>query len=346
MANVSSSNSQKALVPKLRFPGFDGEWQYVKLSDIAEGFDYGLNAAAVEYDGERKYIRITDIDENSHKYIAEQKVSPKGATEEQYRVCANDILFARTGASVGKTYLYDTNDGLLYFAGFLIRAKITRANARFVFAQTLTEKYNRWVATTSMRSGQPGINAKEYETLPISITDAVEQNKISNFLTQLDLRIDKQRSLINTLKLYKRGLVRRIFPHTESLQPELRMTTYSGPWQSAKIGDIGSVLMCKRIYKEQTSTSGDVPFYKIGTFGGTADSYIPRELFLEYKAKYPYPQKGDVLISASGSIGRTVVFSGQDEYFQDSNIIWVKFDGTIGNIYAHSFIGKGLKVAR
>lgn len=167
--------------------------------------------------------------------------------------------------------------------------------------------------------------------IKIALPTLAEQRKISLLLKLLDDRIGCQRKLVDSLKLYKRGLVRRIFPQKESLQPELRMTTYSGPWHSAKIGDLGSVLMCKRIYKEQTSTSGEVPFYKIGTFGGTADAYIPRELFMEYKAKYPYPQKGDVLISASGSIGRTVVFSGKDEYFQDSNIIWVRFDGTITN---------------
>ena len=70
--------------------------------------------------------------------------------------------------------------------------------------------------------------------------------------------------------------------------------------------------MCKRIFKEQTSDEGEVPFYKIGTFGGIPDAFISRELFDEYKAKYPYPNKGDILISASGSIGRTVEFAGKN----------------------------------
>lgn len=89
--------------------------------------------------------------------------------------------------------------------------------------------------------------------------------------------------------------------------------------------------MCKRIFKEQTSSDGDIPFYKIGTFGNVADAYISRALFEEYKAKYPYPEKGAILISASGSIGRTVVFTGKDEYFQDSNIVWLKHDKRIEN---------------
>ena len=89
------------------------------------------------------------------------------------------------------------------------------------------------------------------------------------------------------------------------------------------LGDIGKISMCKRIFKEQTSAEGEIPFYKIGTFGKVADSYIPRKIFEEYKEKYSYPKKGDVLISASGTIGRTVIFDGKPSYFQDSNIIWI-----------------------
>ena len=91
--------------------------------------------------------------------------------------------------------------------------------------------------------------------------------------------------------------------------------------------------MCKRIFKEQTSEEGDIPFYKIGTFGGTPDAYISRELFEEYKKAYQYPSKGDILISASGSIGRTVEYTGKDEYFQDSNIVWLKHGDDINNSF-------------
>ena len=96
-----------------------------------------------------------------------------------------------------------------------------------------------------------------------------------------------------------------------------------------KLKDIGKVCMCKRILKSQTSSSGDVPFFKIGTFGGNADAYISQALFNEYKAKYSYPQNGDVLISAAGTIGRTIVFDGTPSYFQDSNIVWLKHDESI-----------------
>ena len=108
-------------------------------------------------------------------------------------------------------------------------------------------------------------------------------------------------------------------------------------WEQRKLGDLGTVSMNKRIFKEQTSENGEIPFYKIGTFGGKADAYISRELFEEYKTKYPYPQKGDILISASGSIGRTVEFTGKDEYFQDSNIVWLNHHNRINNSFLKYF---------
>ena len=90
-----------------------------------------------------------------------------------------------------------------------------------------------------------------------------------------------------------------------------------------KLGEVGDICMCKRIMKDQTSEIGDIPFFKIGTFGGKADAYISRALFEDYKEKYSYPKKGEILISAAGTIGRTIVFNGEDAYFQDSNIVWI-----------------------
>lgn len=95
------------------------------------------------------------------------------------------------------------------------------------------------------------------------------------------------------------------------------------------LGEIGSVKMCKRILKSQTNTEGGIPFYKIGTFGKEPDAFISEEVFEEYKEKYSYPKKGDILISCSGTIGRTVVFDGEPAYFQDSNIVWLEHDGTL-----------------
>ena len=119
--------------------------------------------------------------------------------------------------------------------------------------------------------------------------------------------------------------------------PAIRFKGFSDAWEQRKLGEMGSVSMCRRIFKEQTSETGDIPFYKIGTFGADPDAFISRELFEEYKSKYPYPQKGDILISASGSIGRTVEFAGNNEYFQDSNIVWLNHDERLSNPFLKCF---------
>ena len=115
--------------------------------------------------------------------------------------------------------------------------------------------------------------------------------------------------------------------------PKLRFKGYEDAWEQRKFGDVGTVAMCKRIFKEETSENGEVPFYKIGTFGGEPDAYISREVYEKYKTMYPYPKKGDILISASGSIGRTVEYTGKDEYFQDSNIVWLQHNKNIDNSF-------------
>ena len=199
------------LTPKLRFKEFNNKWKKNKLKFISSELQYGMNAAATDFDGQNKYIRITDIDENTHLYV-NNPVSPDGELESKYLVNTNDILFARTGASTGKTYLYRVDDGKLYFAGFLIRAHIKDSNnSRFIFEQTNLSKYNNWVKITSMRSGQPGINSVEYGNYEFSITCLDEENKIAHFLELLNQKIELQQRKIETLKMYKRGLINNIF---------------------------------------------------------------------------------------------------------------------------------------
>lgn len=111
-------------------------------------------------------------------------------------------------------------------------------------------------------------------------------------------------------------------------------------WVEAPLGAIGKVSMCKRIFKDQTTATGDIPFYKIGTFGKEADSFIPNQIYGEYRTKYPFPKKGDVLISAAGTIGRRVIYDGRDAYFQDSNIVWIDNDEKrLLNHYLYHFYG-------
>lgn len=128
------------------------------------------------------------------------------------------------------------------------------------------------------------------------------------------------------------------------IEPKLRFKADDGSqfpdWEEKTLGDIGTAKMCKRVLKEQTSEKGDVPFYKIGTFGGTPDAFISRELYEELKAKYSFPRKGNILLSAAGTIGRTVVYDGQDAFFQDSNIVWLDNDDSVLDGFLLQFYNK------
>lgn len=111
--------------------------------------------------------------------------------------------------------------------------------------------------------------------------------------------------------------------------PKIRFKGFADVWEQRKLGELGTIQTCKRIFKEQTSEIGDIPFYKNGTIGLKADAFISRELFEEFKTLYPYPEVGDILISAVGSVGRIAEYTGKDEYFQDSNVVWLKTDDKI-----------------
>ena len=159
------------------------------MEEICESFEYGLNAAAKEYDGENKYIRITDIDDNSHEFIQDDVTSPDIdlTNSENYQLKYGDVLFTRTGASVGKTYIYKESDGLVYYAGFLIRGRVkSNYSPEFIFQNTLTDDYDKFIRITSQRSGQLGVNAQEYASYEISVPKFEEQQKIGAYFSTLD----------------------------------------------------------------------------------------------------------------------------------------------------------------
>ena len=195
LKNVKKSMLEKMFprdghdVPEIRFAGFTDAWEQRKLGEVASSFEYGLNAAAKEFDGVNKYLRITDIDDSSRAFKGDDLTSPDTdlTTASNYQLHDGEILFARTGASVGKTFIYRESDGLVYFAGFLIRAKIKpEYDSEFVFQNTLGASYEKYIQVTSQRSGQPGVNAQEYAAYTFLAPDYAEQKKIGGFLRQID----------------------------------------------------------------------------------------------------------------------------------------------------------------
>lgn len=184
--------SENALVPALRFEGFSDPWEQRKLGEICEGLSYGVGAAAVPFDGATRYLRITDIDDETHQFLEDDLSSPDPSfslSDTDY-LRPGEIVFARTGASVGKTYLNRDDAGDIVFAGFLIRAVLQEGNnPEFVYQQTLSESYKNYVAITSQRSGQPGVNAQEYSEWILWICDKDEQARIGALFQKFDLLI-------------------------------------------------------------------------------------------------------------------------------------------------------------
>ena len=201
-------------VPEIRLDGFEGEWEKVRLKDVTESIEYGLNASAKEFDGENKYLRITDIDDVSRKFKEDSLTSPNINVSEcdNYLLCEKDILFARTGASVGKTYLYDMKDGKVYFAGFLIRARIKeKFDSKFIFQNTLTNRFTQYVKVISQRSGQPGVNGKEYGEYELFLPKYREQQAIGAYFSNLDNLITAHQEKISQLETLKKKLLQDMF---------------------------------------------------------------------------------------------------------------------------------------
>ena len=199
--------------PKMRLPGFTGAWEQRKLGEVASSFEYGLNAAAKEFDGVNKYLRITDIDDSSRVFKDDDLTSPDTdlSTAGGYQLHDGEILFARTGASVGKSFIYRESDGLVYYAGFLIRAKVKpEYDSEFIFQNTLGASYEKYIQITSQRSGQPGVNAQEYAEYTFLVPDYTEQKKIGGFLRQIDNLITLHQRKLNKTKKIKQGMMQQL----------------------------------------------------------------------------------------------------------------------------------------
>ena len=297
-------------VPHLRFPEFSGEWEKCKLGDIATGFDYGMNAAAKPFDGENKYIRITDIDEASSTYIDKDIVSPDGTLTENYLVNDRDILLARTGASTGKSYLYRKSDGKLYYAGFLIRANVTKHNPYFVFSQLHTHRYWSWVSIMSARSGQPGINSQEYSSFPVYVTSLREEEKISALLSIIDERIATQNKIIEKLESLIKGLNNSLYDrYGDGIRTSFAGFGYSYSGLSGKSAmDFGKgkpFITYLNVYSNNVVNENDYQYVQI-----------------DEGEKQNVVQYGDVLFTLSSEtpeeVGIGSVYLGQDEVYLNS----------------------------
>lgn len=214
--------------------------------------------------------------------------------------------------------------------------EIAKNQILFDYVYAILEIHNKLLYKKGSQYPQFDNNKYENFKIPLPPLDIQQQivadyQNVENQILNIQQQIQIQKSLINAV-LAKCKIVNAEFQNNENLQnldlPDLPEPKNFGliSWKNVKIGNICKIKMCKRILKEQTNNKGEIPFYKIGTFGGEADAFISKEIFDDYVSKYSYPNKNEVLISCAGTIGKVVMFDGKPSYFQDSNIVWLQND--------------------
>jgi len=305
-------------VPALRFKGYSDAWEKRKFKDLV------VRVNKTSDDSTIPSVEFEDI------------ISKQGRLNKDVRLKINSkqgIYFEPQDVLFGKLRPYLQN---WLFPSFYGRAVgdfwVLRANSsvlsEYLFVLIQSPRF-QIVANISSGTKMPRSDWNTVSNTSFPIPVQSEQRKIWQLFNVLDNLIAATQHNIDALEQAKKALLQRLFDQS------WRFKGYSDPWEKRKLGDLGSVAMNKRIYKDQTSDEGEIPFYKIGSFGKQADAFISRKLFNEYKKLYPFPKKGDILISASGSIGRTIVYNGEDAYFQDSNIIWIQHDNRLDNTFLH-----------
>lgn len=222
--------------PKMRFKGYNDEWVVSSYCEIAKSFKYGLNACAISFDGMNKYLRITDIDDETRCFIQSQLTTPgiDLSLADEYLLQDGDITFARTGASVGKSYIYHKHDGKAYFAGFLIRMQIIDGvSPDFIFQNSLTSRFSNHIKIVSQRSGQPGVNTNELKAYELLIPDSLaEQQQIASYFKSLDILIQSTTKKIASLKQLKSASLISMFPQVGEMKPRVRFKGFEEDWKT------------------------------------------------------------------------------------------------------------------
>ncbi len=212
------------------------EYNRIRLGDLCliKG-QYGINAAAVEYSPDLPaYLRITDLGDNNQLDLSKRK-SVRDDDSDKFLLRHNEIVFARTGGTVGKTYLHsEEKNGIYVFAGFLIKFKTNPEllNPKYLKLYTESSEYWNWVKIMSVRSGQPGINGKEYSSLKIPLPPIFEQKKIADILSTWDKAIETTQSLLDKLQLRKKGLMQKL------LTGKKRLPGFKGKWEEMRMEDL------------------------------------------------------------------------------------------------------------
>lgn len=307
--------------PKIRFNGFTEDWEQRKLGDVVQ-ITMGQSPDGSTYsDMPSDYILV-----QGNADLEDGWVKPRvWTTQITKQADVGDLIMSvrAPAGAMGKT-AYNAVIG---------RGVAAIKGNEFIYQLLVKMDKEGYWKKDSTGSTFESLNSESIKNAEIKLPSNEEQNIIGSYFKNLDHLITLHQRKCEQTKKLKKFMLQKMFPQNGKAVPEIRFNGFMEDWEQRKFGDLGSVSMCKRIFKEQTTSEGDIPFYKISTFGGEADAFISRALFEEYKEKFQYPEKGDMLISASGTIGRTVEYTGEEAYFQDSNIVWFKHDERVDNSF-------------
>lgn len=290
------------------------KWEMVELGEICEILNgYAFKSKNYTENGIR-IIRITNVqkgkivDNNSKFYPVDTSESIS-----RYGLRENDILLSLTG-NVGRIGILRKE---LLPASLNQRVACLRVDENKILTKYFFYILNQGNFENDCIKSASGIAQKNLSTVWL------EKYKIPLPPLEVQKEIVEQIEVKQNAINHAREIIKNLERERRYFGQELRKLE---DVEMVELGEVGKISMCKRIFKNQTTNKGDIPFYKMGTFGKQPDAYISRELFEDYRKKYSYPKKGDILLSTFGTIGRTVVFDGNPAYFQDSNIVWIDND--------------------
>ena len=322
-----SNTDKSGLVPNLRFPEFltaEG-WQVAPLSQLA-----------TRTKKKNRDQTITRVLTNSAEFgVVDQRdffdkdIATQGNLESYFVVDLGSYVYnPRISATAPVGPISKNKVGTGVMSPLYTVFKFENDSNEFYehyFKTTGWHTYMRQASSTGARHDRMAISSDDFMAMPLPVSSPAEQQKIADCLSSLDELIAAQARKVDVLKTHKKGLMQQLFPCEGEPVPRLRFPEFrdAGEWVQKTVGDVSEVLMCKRIFAEETNPSEGVPFYKIGTLGGVPDAFISRDKFEDYKSRYNYPRAGEVLITCSGTVGKCLPFDGKDAYFQDSNIVWL-----------------------
>lgn len=303
------------------------EWEIYPLSsivsDMADG-PFGSNLKTEHYISEKqvRVVQLSNIgDDGWHDSNTKYTSFTHASTLSRCIIPTGSVLIAKM-MPAGRAIICPNIDRQYILGSDVVRITCnTKVEPKYFVYYTKSKLYLEQISDYTQGSTRQRTSISKLKTMQIVIPQAKEQYSIASALTSINNLISSLGKLIEKKKNIKQGAMQQL------LTGQIRLKGFSEPWVKRKLGDIGSLAMCKRIFQEETSEKGDVPFYKIGTFGQQADAYITKGKYEQFKQMYRFPQKGDVLISAAGTIGRTVIYNGEPAYFQDSNIVWLAHNG-------------------